>query len=582
MRIAAALLLLLVVTAAVYAGVGDHDFIIVDDGTYVFLNPWVLEGLTGPGVTWAFTTFEAFNWHPLTWLSHMADVSLVGPEPEPQHLVSVGFHLLNTVLLFAALRSLTGAGWESFFVAALFALHPMHVESVAWISERKDVLSACFWFLALWAYSGYAARPGILRYALVALAMAGGLLAKPMVVTLPMVLLLLDAWPLRRVAWPDLARWAWLFVEKLPLLLLSAGASVITMIAQQPGVELTAETLPWTARLGNAIVAYASYLRLTAWPDALSAFYPHPGWVPIGTVLAAAAMLLAITALAVWTRDRRPYLLVGWLWFLGTLVPVIGLVQVGDQAMADRYTYVPHVGLFLMVTFAAADLIRAHASFRIPVVAAAVVALVALAATTRAQVARWENTETLFTYSLSITEANAFSHFNIATVLLFEERRDEAREHLRAAVEADPDYPEALNGLGNLALQDGNETEALALYERAAEAASYLFEPHFNAATLLQSRGELDAALPYYRKAVALEPYHPGVHYHLATLFEERRSFRKAATHYRRALQLAPDFTEARQGLRRVRPHLPKRPAHQKRQSPSSSAPSSSAPSGSM
>lgn len=576
MRSVAALFLLLVVTAAVYAGVQNHDFIIVDDASYVFLNPWVMEGLTGPGVLHAFTSFDVFNYHPLTWLSHMADVSLVGPEPGPQHLINVGFHLLNTALLFAALRSLTGAQWESLFVAALFALHPMHVESVAWISERKDVLSACFSFLALWAYAGYAARPGILRYALVALAVTAGLLAKPMVVTLPMVLLLLDAWPLRRVAWLDLRRWAWLFFEKLPLLALSAVASALTMIAQQPGVEFSAETLPWTARLANAAVAYTSYLRLTVWPDALSPFYPHPGWVPTSTAIAAGAVLLAITLLAVFARERRPYLLVGWLWFLGTLVPVIGLIQVGDQAMADRYTYIAHVGVFLMVSWGAADLIRAHAALRIPVIAASMAALVALAATARAQVARWENTETLFTYAISITEKNAFAHLNIATVLLFEDRRDEARQHFLSAVEADPHSGQALNGLGNLALQDGDEAAALDLYRRAADAASWLFEAHLNAATLLQSQGDLDAALPYYRTAVKLEPHHPGTHYHLATLFEERRSFRKAATHYRRALQLAPDFAEARQGLRRVRPHLPKRPGKEKAQSPPSSGPSGS------
>lgn len=580
MRVAAALLFLLLVTATVYAGVYGHDFILVDDGTYVFLNPWVLEGLTLPGTAWAFATFEAFNWHPLTWISHMADVSLVGAEPGPQHLMSVGFHLLNTLLLFVALRRLTARAWESLFVAALFALHPMHVESVAWIAERKDLLSATFWFLALWAYAGYAEKPGVGHYLLVALATAAGLMAKPMVVTLPMTLLLLDAWPLRRVEWPDAKRWGVLFLEKVPLLLLSAVASFLTMIAQQPGVEFTPETLPWIARLGNALVAYAMYVRLTLWPDALAAFYPHPGWVPTPLAIRCGAVLAALTAGAVWLRDSRPYLLVGWLWFVGTLVPVIGVIQVGEQAMADRYMYVPQIGLFLAIVWGVSDLVRDHATGRAIASAAAVVVLLALAVTTRAQVALWENTEKLFGYTLTVTEKNAFAHFSIATVLLFEEREDEARAHLEAAVDANPNHPEALNALGNFSLQAGDKKKALDFYQRSAAAAAWLFEPHLNAANLLASSGEFDAALPFYRSAAQLEPYHAGVQFQMGALFEAKRNYRKAASHYRRAVRLDPEFVEARQQLRRMRGLIQRR--GKAGQSPAGSTESFPAPAGSM
>ncbi len=557
-RVLAALSVLLLTTGAVYAGVADHDFIIVDDGTYVFMNPWVMEGLTLPGAGWALSSFAAFNWHPLTWISHMADVTLVGPEPGGQHLVNVAFHLLNTALLFVALRRLSGRDWESLLVAALFALHPMHVESVAWIAERKDVLSACFWFLALWAYAAYAEQPGIARYGVVALLVAAGLMAKPMVVTLPFVLLLLDVWPLRRVKWNDVPRFGWLTLEKAPLLGLSIAASLLTMIAQQPGVENTAEALPWTARAGNAAVAYFSYLRLTAWPDQLAAFYPHPGWVAPWKAIGATAVLAAITGVSIRERERRPYLLVGWLWFLGTLVPVIGLVQVGDQAMADRYSYVPHIGLFVMIAWAAADLIGRSTTRRAVVATASVGVLLALAVTTRAQVARWESTETLFEYTLSITEKNSFAHLNLATVLLFEERRAEARRHLMAAVEANPRSPEALNALGNLELQDGNQDQALGLYRRASAAGPWLFEAQLNTALVLDSRGELDEALPFYRSAAKLEPHHPGIQYQLGALFERKQAYRKAAAHYRRAIQLDPELGEARVALRRVRPHLSK------------------------
>lgn len=583
MRVLVALIAVLAVTAAVYAGVRDHDFIIVDDQAYMIMNPVVQEGLTIDGVRWALTSFDAYNWHPLTWVSLMADVSLVGPDPGPQHLMGVGYHLLATILLFVALWRLTGREWESLLVAALFALHPAHVESVAWVSERKDVLSACFWFLAMWAYAGYAERPGVGRYLLVALAVAAGLMAKPMVVTLPFALLLLDVWPLRRSSWTDVRRLAWLGLEKIPFLVLAAGASVLTVLAQQPGIENTAEELVWGARLGNALVAYASYLRLTVWPDALAAFYPHPGWVPLWQALLAAVLLGAISAIAVLQRERRPYLLVGWLWFVGTLVPVIGVVQVGDQGMADRYMYIPQIGLFLMLAWGLAELARGDATRRAAVAAISVAVVLAFAATTRAQVAHWKNTETLFRYTLSVTERNSFAHVSLATIFMIEGREEEAHRQFEAAVEANPDNAEALNGLGLYRLRAGDPDGALELFMRATEAGAWLFEAQLNAGLVLQEKGRFEEALPYYRAAAKLEPFHPGVQMALGQVNEELGAVRRAAANYRRALQLQPGLEEARASLRRLRRLHPDavRPRRPRRaQSAGPSAPSR--PSGSM
>ena len=556
MRVFASLVLLLLVTAGVYSAVLGHDFIIVDDPQYTFMNPWVAEGLTSTGTLWAFTTFDAFNWHPLTWLSLMADVEIFGPEPAAAHGVNLLLHLIATLLAFLSLRKLTGRPWESLAVAALFALHPLHVESVAWVAERKDVLSACFWFLTLWAYGHYAARPNIGRYLLLTVSFLGGLLSKPMVVTLPFVLLLLDAWPLHRAQSRDVRRWTSLVLEKIPLIIMAALASLITLEAQQPGVAHTPETLPLWSRVGNALVAYETYLELTFWPQDLAILYPHPRSVAT-VALVVAILVLSIICWVAWhERTRRPYLAVGWLYFLGTLIPVIGLVQVGDQALADRYTYLPHIGLFLMLCWTVGDLVRAGKLSTTYVTATSVLILGLLAGRTHAQVALWENTETLFRHTLAVTQNNPFAHFSLATVLLIEERNEEATRHLEAAIAIDPNHAEALNGLGNLRLQAGSPEQALDLYRRAVESGPWLYEAQVNTGLMLENRGEFRAALPFYRAAAKLEPFHPAVQVRLGATLENLASYRRAAAHYRRARKLDPEMEEAREGLRRVRPHL--------------------------
>jgi hypothetical protein len=339
-----------------------NGFVNFDDNTYVLRNQQVQNGLTRDSLAWAFTTTDASNWHPLTWLSLQCDAQMYGGEAAwGFHLTNLLLHTANVVLLFLALRRLTGAVWRSAVVAALFAVHPAHVESVAWVAERKDVLSALFWMLTLLAYAGYAERPGWHCYLLVAAPLALGLLSKPMLVTLPCVLLLLDYWPLGRVVWPGAGKGRatvrWLLLEKLPLFALSAAACLVTVYAQQRGGAVsTLEQLPFSERLGNSLAAYAGYLGELVWPMRLAVFYPYPReGLPVGEAARGVVVVAAVSAVVLWQRRRR-YLTVGWLWFLGTLVPVIGLVQVGSQAMADRYTYLPSTGLFLALTWGAADL----------------------------------------------------------------------------------------------------------------------------------------------------------------------------------------------------------------------------------
>jgi len=380
---------LILVTIAAYEPVRSCGFLNFDDPLYVTNNPRVFRGLTADGFFWAWTTFHAANWHPLTWLSHMLDCEWFGDNPAAHHLVNLGIHTANVLLLFLGLKAMTGSMARSGWVAAFFALHPLHVESVAWISERKDVLSTLFWMLALLAYTRYAharkpprpAKPALKSavgwYFLAYLAFAAGLLCKPMLVTLPFLLLLLDYWPLQRVP-PGVfgsAKWSALLGEKIPFFALSIASSVVTYIAQSKGGAMaTEETIPFLARLPNALVAYASYLLKMIWPRQLSVFYPHPIVWPVWTVIGAALLLVVVSILVVMRLRRRPYLLVGWLWYLGTLIPVIGLVQVGSQAMADRYSYVPLIGIFIMVVWTLAELVAQRSTALIALNCAAIVA----------------------------------------------------------------------------------------------------------------------------------------------------------------------------------------------------------------
>ncbi len=578
--------LLALATLAAYWQVGGFEFTNYDDENYVSKNPTVLAGLTLAGFRWAFTTADAANWHPVTWLSHMLDCQLFGANAGAHHMVNVMWHIAGAVVLFLALRRLTGAVWRSAMVAGLFALHPLHVESVAWVAERKDVLSGLFWMLALWAYARYAEQPGARRYWPVVAFFALGLMAKPMVVTLPFVLLLLDVWPLRRVrlfavvgqasslpvpaaslppetrgtdapltgrqearptcAVASVASAGKLLLEKLPLLALSVMASVAAFLTQQKGEAVqSVEAFPLSARIANALVAYARYLGKTFWPEGLCVQYPHPGAWPVGTVVAAAAVLLAVSALAVATARRRPYVLMGWLWFLGTLVPVIGLVQIGFMAMADRYTYIPLIGVFIALTWGAGDLMADWARRRPGLVtAAAGMVLVACVVLTWLQARHWRSSVTLWTRAIAVVPGNGNAYFNLGDALARLGKVDEPMALYRRAIELKPDCYAAHNNLG-LALctrgdfAAGTNHYALALRHKPD------YEPaHFNYGLALVQLGRAGEAIAHYQAALSKAPQNPEMLTCLGNAFAALDRMDEAIAGLTEAVRIAPGYVE--------------------------------------
>jgi protein O-mannosyl-transferase len=545
--LAVAVLTLLVLGA--YWPVANHDFLNFDDPTYVTDNHVVTQGLTWGGIRWAFTTGHFSNWHPLTWVSHMLDVELFGLDAGAHHAVNLLFHLVNTLLLLVVLRRLTGAFWPSYFVAAWFALHPLHVESVAWISERKDLLSAFFALLTFAAYTGYAQRRSWWRYLLVLLLFTLGLMSKPMVVTLPFVLLLLDYWPLNRLT-SESGRMRWdrapfLVLEKVPLFALTAASALITFVVQRAGGAVGSfERFSLTARLANAVTAYGVYLVKTVWPAKLAVVYPHPGnvvpWVP---VLLSLAALLLITGIALWQARRRPFLLVGWLWFTGMLVPVIGLVQVGEQAYADRYTYLPLVGVFIMVIWGGVSLTRGRG--RIVAGAFAGACTLALAASAQIQAGYWRDSVTLFRHALAVTDHNYVAHTSLGSALLKRGELEEAHAHFQTAHAIKPDYPEALNNLGFVYLRLGNMPEALGYLETAVDNYPTYVEAHINLGIALAQIDRVPEAVAHLEYAVARRPADATARFNLGMAHLAQNDAAKALTEFEQARALNPDDVEA-------------------------------------
>ncbi|HTJ00820.1 MAG TPA: tetratricopeptide repeat protein [Dongiaceae bacterium] len=502
-------LVLVLLTLLAYLPVRQHGFVNYDDPDYLTENPVVQNGLTAAGVKWAFTTFHASNWHPVTWLSHMLDCELFGLNPGPQHLVNVLFHAANAALLFWLLLRLTGAWGPAAVVAALFAWHPLHVESVAWAAERKDVLSTFFGLLALLAYARYAGESPAKNqraktfYALSLGAFALGLLAKPMLVTLPLVLLLLDYWPLRRLA-PD--NWRWRVAEKLPFLALTAASCVMTYLAQRTEAVVALERFPLGLRLENAVVAYAEYLLQMVWPARLAVIYPLPHEIATGTLILAAVMVAGISGFAWAWRRSQPCLLVGWLWYLGMLVPVIGLVQVGGQAMADRYTYLPLVGIFVAVVYGAqAAVLRWKLKPVLPWAVTAGVLAGCLTLTAR-QLSYWRDGVTLFTHTVAMTGDNAIARINLGVALEQAGQPQAALAQYKIAEQLDPSRVQVHNNLGNLYDAQGQTNEALAEFREALR-----LQPHAplvlcNLATLLVKLGQFGAAMTNYAVAAQLAP----------------------------------------------------------------------------
>ena len=459
---------LVLLTWLVFGQTLRYGFVNFDDPDYVTANPQVQRGLTATGVYWAFTQPVSNNWHPLTILSHMADAQFFGLRAGGHHFTNVLLHSATVLLLFGLLRRLTGQMWRSAVVAALFAIHPLRAESVAWISERKDVLSGLFFMLTLWAYERYANKPSTMRYVAVALFFACGLMAKPMLVTLPAVLLLIDYWPLRRQQ-PLRS----LVVEKLPLVVLSAASAVATIVVQGTAITWVA-TIPLWPRLGNALTSAATYIRQLFWPFGLSPYYPHSKeLLPLASVLIAVVVLAAITVLVVRFGRERRYLVTGWLWYLVTLVPVIGIVQVGAQAHADRYTYLPHIGLYLMLVWGVADL-STRWRYRAPILAAAgAAAIVCLATRAWSQTMIWHDSEKLWRHALALTTGNYVAHRNLAHALAARNAHAESIEHDRAALRLKPHDIELHNRVGLRLVQFGKASEAIAHWKKALE-----IDPH--------------------------------------------------------------------------------------------------------
>lgn len=534
-------LALILLTLLVYGQVCSHDFINLDDQTYVIENPYVNGGLTIDGIRWAFIGSYASNWHPVTWLSHMTDCELFGLNPGGHHLVNLLFHLANTVLLFRVLTRMTRELWPSALVAALFALHPLHVESVAWVAERKDVLSTFFWMLTFWAYVRYVNRPGTFRYLLALLFFLLGLMSKPMLVTLPFTLLLLDVWPLQRVGSLQSGRGlpvARLFVEKLPFFLCSLGSSVLTLWAQHRGGAVVPVSLvPMSVRIENALSSYASYIGKMFWPSGLAVYYPQSNSWQLWQVLMAGLFLVVVSVLVIQEMQRRPYLAVGWFWYLGTLVPVIGIVQVGGQAMADRYTYVPLIGLFVMIAWGLRDL-------RMPdkvIKTATTVVLVLCMAGTWLQLRHWQDSVALFRHTLRVTKNNSLAHFNLGCALYAQGREDESIRHLIEALQIEPTYAKAQYNLETILANPTADADPTSKTNLALA--------HNQLGIGFAQQGNTIKAVSHFSDAARLEPGNAMAHFNLglALMAEKRRT--EAIAEFREALRIQPGLIEARTHL---------------------------------
>ena len=592
-----AAILLVVITLAIFAPVISYQFINVDDNVYVVANEHVRQGLNLHNVWWALTALEAANWHPVTWLSHLIDVSLFGLNPHGHHAMSLVIHVLNVLLLFFWLRSATGAVWKSAFVAAVFAVHPLALESVAWIAERKNVLSTFFLLLTLLAYLWYVRKPQVGRYLLVALLLALGLMAKPMLVTVPFMLLLVDYWPLGRLtvgSAPGAAGegsasaskiFFWRCLEKVPLLLLAVASSVLTVKAQVLDSEI--KVVPFLARLANAEFSYGVYLKQMLWPDQLAIFYPFrylglSGW-------AAGSLLLVgvITALVVWQIKKRPYLAVGWFWYLGTLIPVIGLVHVGDLSHADRYTYVPLLGIFIAITWGLGELGTRVPNLRYGLIAAAAIVVAALAIKTTRDISYWHDGVSISERSIAVTGSNCLMERTLGETLYAQGRVDEAVEHLTRSVQEQP-TDAALYDLGTIDLQQNKVAEATAYFQQALQYPGeehMLAQIHNNLAVIEMQQGAFADAEPHFKESIRLDPSSarhrvaygwmlakearydeaaaqfeeavksapdPMAYFYLGSALERQHKFDQATEAYRKTLVLAPNLQEAQARLNAI------------------------------
>ncbi len=557
-------LVLALATLVLYWPVTWHGFITLDDNQYVTSNPQVQAGLTWAGVKWAFQNTIASNWHPLTWLSHMLDCQLFGLNPAGHHLTNVFFHIANTLLLFAWLNRATGALWRSALVAAFFAWHPLHVESVAWVAERKDVLSAFFWLLTLLVYSKYvtsdqwratSAPPTLplithhssLYYLMSLVLFAFGLMSKPMVVTLPFVLLLVDFWPLNRIgpgnfSWKTAGRLAF---EKLPFLALAAAASCVNVIAQKGGgATWSLAALPMLTRIDNALVSYARYLSKTFWPADLAIIYPYQNHWPLAAVLAAALLLLFWSGVVIWRAQISPFLFFGWFYFVGTLVPTIGLVQAGPQAMADRYLYLPSIGLLILIVWGGQELLTSVPQWKKLATLAVIAALGACAFATANQLTYWQNSVKLFSHTVEVTGDNYAADDYLGGALELAGLPDAAVPFFAESVRLAPHFPQAQWSLGMAQLRQGHAAEASEHLAVAAQLTPNDPVPHFYCGKALADAGQPDAADAQFAEALRLKPDFVQAHTCLAVGLARQKQLTAALPHFAAAANLEPDNPE--------------------------------------
>jgi protein O-mannosyl-transferase len=557
-----------------------HEFVNYDDDQYVYDNPNITSGLSLEKIGWAFTHVHADNWHPLTTISHMLDCQLYGLQPWGHHLTNVLLHAAAAVFLFLALWELTGAHWPSAFVAAVFAIHPLRVESVAWVAERKDVLSGMFFMLTVWFYARYVRsnRPSAGRYTAALVFFALGLMCKPTLVTLPFVLLLLDYWPLRRVASPSpsskplrnetttrhsevLSRSGPLprkpiqdlLIEKIPFFVLSAASCLATLLAQERTVIAIGQ-LTFGGRVSNAMVSYVTYLGQMIWPAGLSVLYPYPagGVVNMASALLACLVLLIISVVFFIWRGKYPFLLVGWFWFLGVLVPMIGIVQVGGQARADRYSYLSQIGLYILVTWGAIELFSKWRGGRTVLIILVVLIVTGLTVDSYVETSSWRNTEALWNKALANTAHNHIAQNNLGDVLLKKGQLDDAISHFRNALEIDPDYPEANNNLGYALAGKGNWADAITFYRVALRIRSNSPKTHNNLGISLAQMGKRDEALAEFRETLRIDPDYAKAHSNLAIVLLQLGRRDEALAHLRETLRLKPGDEQVKAQLRQL------------------------------
>jgi len=563
-------LILAVSTFAVYWQVHSYDFVSYDDNKYVTDNPNVTAGLTREGIIWALTTGYFSYWHPLTWMSHMVDCELFGLNAGGHHVINLLFHIANTLLLFIVLERMTGGLWQSTFVAAAFALHPLHVESVAWVSERKDVLSGFFWLVTMGAYMRYTRRPGAGRYLLTLAAFAMGLMSKPTVVTLPFVLLLLDYWPLGRFESEQRVKGAEepsrelpnnffqrrtfyrLVLEKVPFFALSVFSGIVTFFNQRSGEAVVGlQHLSIISRIANAVISYVKYLGKMIWPSRLAVFYPHSsvGAMPVWQIGVSVLVLLIISLFVIRLFRSHKYLAVGWLWFLGTLVPMIGLVQVGGQGIADRYSYIPFTGLFIIIAWGAPELLGRLRYRKIVLASAAVVLISAMMVRTWVQTGHWQNSYTLFSHAVAVTENNSNMNYDLAVILYNQGRFDEAVMHYREALRIEPQNFKARINLGIILSERGQYDEAVEHFNMAVRLDPDAHDGHYNLGLALMLQGKLDEAAEQFQEAIRIKADWPETHNNLGSVYLQQGRTDDAIVHYEYSVELKPDQPQVHRDL---------------------------------